>query len=210
VASKAYTNTPVVYVVDDDAAVCAALVRLLDSADLEAETFPSAKAFLDHPVSDRPACLILDLRLPGPSGLELQQALRETGRELPIIFITGHGDVPTTVQAMKGGAVDFLQKPFNDEDLLECVRRALAHSARYRAERAVRDELRLRLDQLTKREHEVMLQVITGKLNKQIASELGISEKTIKVHRGRVMQKMRVDSVVELARLLERGGARGV
>jgi FixJ family two-component response regulator len=207
VANKTDPNTAVVYVVDDDPSICTALGRLLQTADLASETFPSAKAFLAHPVSDRPACLVLDLRLPGPSGLELQQALSQTGRNLPIVFITGHGDVPSTVRAMKGGAVDFLQKPFNDEDLLDCVRRALAHSMRHRAEQAERHEVDLRLRQLTKREHEVMLQVITGKLNKQIAADMGISEKTIKVHRGRVMQKMRVDSVVELARLIEKSGA---
>ena len=206
-ANKIGPNSAVVYVVDDDPSICTALGRLLQTADLASETFPSAKAFLAHPVSDQPACLVLDLRLPGPSGLELQQALSQAGRKLPIVFITGHGDVPSTVRAMKGGAVDFLQKPFNDEDLLDCVRRALAHSMRHRAEQAERHEVDLRLKQLTMREHEVMLQVLTGKLNKQIAADLGISEKTIKVHRGRVMQKMRVDSVVELARLVERSGA---
>ena len=206
-ANKTGPNTAVVYVVDDDPSICTALGRLLQTADLASETFPSAKAFLAHPVSDRPACLVLDLRLPGPSGLELQQALSQTGRNLPIVFITGHGDVPSTVRAMKGGAVDFLQKPFNDEDLLDCVRRALEHSVQHREERAARHEVEQRLQRLTKREHEVMLQVLTGKLNKQIAADLGISEKTIKVHRGRVMQKMRVDSVVELARLVEKSGA---
>jgi FixJ family two-component response regulator len=207
VANKAGSNSAVVYVVDDDPAIRTALGRLLQTADLASETFPSATAFLAHPISDRPACLVLDLRLPGSSGLELQQALREGGRDLPIIFITGHGDVSSTVRAMKGGAVDFLQKPFNDTDLLDCIECALAHSVQHRAEQATRQEVQLRLDQLTKREHQVMLQVITGKLNKQIAAELGISEKTIKVHRGRVMQKMRVDSVVELARLVERSVA---
>jgi len=207
VVNKTGSDTAVVYVVDDDPAICTALGRLLQSADLTTETFPSAKAFLAHPVADRPACLVLDLRLPGPSGLELQQALHQAGRDLPIIFITGYGDVPSTVRAMKGGAVDFLQKPFNDQDLLGSVERALARSVQHRLERAARHEVQLRLNQLTKREHQVMLQVITGRLNKQIAADLGISEKTIKVHRGRVMQKMRVDSVVELARLIEKGRA---
>jgi FixJ family two-component response regulator len=209
VKNKIGSDSPVVYVVDDDPMICTALVRLLETAELEAEAFPSARAFLACPVSDRPACLILDLRLPGPSGLELQKALRESGRDLPIIFVTGHGDVPSTVSAMKGGAIDFLQKPFDSEALLDCVRRALAHSVRHRAERAVRHEVHVRLDQLTRREREVMLHVITGKLNKQIAADLGISEKTIKVHRGRVMQKMRVDSVVELARLIEKTSPAG-
>jgi FixJ family two-component response regulator len=207
VVNKTVSDRAVVYVVDDDPMICTALRRLLQSAGLAAETFASGKAFLAQPVSDRPACLVLDLRLPGGSGLELQQTLRQAGRDLPIVFVTGHGDVPSTVRAMKDGAVDFLEKPFNDEDLLACVERALAHSVRHREERAARHEVEARLHQLTKREHEVMLQVITGKLNKQIAADLGISEKTIKVHRGRVMQKMRVDSVVELARLIERTGA---
>jgi FixJ family two-component response regulator len=207
VASRTCQDTAVVYVVDDDPSICTALGRLLHAADLVSETFLSASAFLAHPVSDRPACLVLDLRLPGPSGLELQQALRQAGRDLPIVFITGDGDVPSTVSAMKGGAVDFLQKPFNDEDLLDCVQRALAHSVQNRAEQAARHEVQGRLRQLTRREHEVMRQVITGKLNKQIAADLGVSEKTIKVHRGRVMQKMRVDSLVELARLVDKSGA---
>ena len=206
-ADKTGPSSALVHEVDDDPSICTALGRLLQTADLASETFPSAKAFLAHPVSDRPACLVLDLRLPGPSGLELQQALSQAGRNLPILFITGHGDVPSTVRAMKGGAVDFLQKPFNDEDLLDGVRRARPPSMRHRAEQADRHEVDVRLRQLTKREHQVMLHVITGKLNKQIAADLGISEKTIKVHGGRVMQKMRADSVVELARLVEKSGA---
>jgi FixJ family two-component response regulator len=200
------TNDAIVYVVDDDLSVCRALARLFRTVGLSAETFPSAKAFLDHSIPMRPVCLVLDIRLPGPSGLDLQEALARAGRDVPIVFITGHGDVPTTVRAMKGGAIDFLQKPFNDQDLLDCVQRALSHSRASLAERVERTELQGRLDTLTPREREVMLQVITGKLNKQIAGDLGIAEKTIKVHRGRVMQKMRAGSVADLVRMVEKLG----
>ena len=198
------TSEPIVYVVDDDAAICRALARLFRTVGLTAETFPSAKAFLEHEVPLRPTCLILDIRLPGPSGLDLQEALARAGRDVPIIFITGHGDVPTSVRAMKGGAVDFLQKPFNDQDLLDCVHRALSGSRASLAERMKQAELQDRLDMLTPRERQVLLQVVTGKLNKQIAGDLGIAEKTIKVHRGRVMQKMRADSVADLVRMVEK------
>ena len=197
-------NDAIVYVVDDDESVRRSLARLLRSVGLSAETFPSAKAFLDQPASDRPGCLILDLRLPGPSGLDLQESLSQAGRELPIVFITGYGDVPTSVRAMRGGAFDFLQKPFNDQQLLDCVQRALALSRDQGAERAERTKLRERLETLTPREREVLMQVITGKLNKQIAGDLGIAEKTIKVHRGRVMQKMRANSVADLVRMVEK------
>jgi FixJ family two-component response regulator len=196
----------VVYVVDDDESVRRALSRLCRSVGLATETFPSAKVFLEHAADDRPACLILDIRLPGPSGLHLQEELGRAGRDLPIIFITGHADVPSSVRAMKGGAIDFLQKPFNDQELLDCVQRALARSRAQRAERAERDDIRRRVDTLTPREREVLLQVVTGKLNKQIAGDLGIAEKTIKVHRGRVMQKMLANSVADLVRMVEKLG----
>jgi FixJ family two-component response regulator len=199
-------NDAIVYVVDDDESVCRALARLFRAVGLSAETFRSAKAFLDHAAPDRPECLVLDVRLPGPSGLDLQEALRQAGRDLPIVFITGHGDVPSSVRAMKGGAVDFLQKPFNDQELLDCVQRALTRSREQRVERAERHEINGRLDTLTPREREVLLQVVTGKLNKQIAGDLGIAEKTIKVHRGRVMQKMRANSVADLVRMVEKLG----
>ncbi|HET7340689.1 MAG TPA: response regulator, partial [Methylomirabilota bacterium] len=145
----------VIYVVDDDESICRSLVRLFRSVGLPAQAFQSAKAFLEHSPADRPACLVLDIRLPGLSGLDLQAALSQADRDLPIVFITGHGDVPTSVRAMKGGAVDFLQKPFNDEDLLDCVRRALELSRRRRAERAERTELQGRLKGLTPRERQV-------------------------------------------------------
>jgi len=199
-------NDPIVYVVDDDESVCRALARLLRTVGLSVETFSSAKAFLEYTPRDQPACLVLDVRLPGPSGLELQDALSQARRDLPIVFITGHGDVPSTVRAMKGGAVDFLQKPFNDQELLDCVQRAVARSRQHRVERAERDAVQAYLDTLTPREREVLLQVVTGKLNKQIASDLGIAEKTIKVHRGRVMQKMRANSVADLVRMVEKVG----
>jgi FixJ family two-component response regulator len=198
------TYEPIVYVVDDDVSICRALARLFRTVGLTVETFPSAKAFLDHAVPVRPMCLILDIRLPGPSGLDLQESLARAGRDVPIIFITGHGDVPTSVRAMKGGAVDFLQKPFNDQDLLDCVQRALSRSRAGLDERMERADLQERVGTLTPREREVLLQVVTGKLNKQIAGDLGIAEKTIKVHRGRVMQKMRADSVADLVRMVEK------
>ena len=197
-------NEPTVYVVDDDESVCRALARLIRSVGLAAETFHSAKAFLDHTPPDGPACLVLDVRLPGASGLDLQAALSQAGRDLPIVFITGHGDVPTTVRAMKGGAIDFLQKPFNDQELLDCVQRAIARSRTQRTERAERAELERRFQALTPREREILLHVVTGKLNKQIAGDLGIAEKTIKVHRGRVMEKMQAGSVAELVRMAEK------
>lgn len=199
-------NDAVVYVVDDDEPVRRALSRLMRSAGLEAKAFPSAQAFLDHPVADRPSCLVLDVRLPGASGLDLQSALSQARREIPIIFITGHGTVPTSVRAMKGGAVDFLQKPFDDRDLLEGVRRALQRSREARAKGAERSEIEGRLDRLTPRERDVLALVVAGLLNKQIADRLGIAEKTIKVHRGRVMQKMEAGSVADLVRMTERLG----
>ena len=197
-------NGGLVFVVDDDESVCRALARLFRSVGLSVETFRSAKEFLAHPVPDRPVCLILDIRLPGPSGLDLQAALSDTARDIPIVFITGHGDVPTTVRAMKGGAIDFLQKPFNDQEVLDCVQRALSRSRQQRADRAERAELGARFKALTPREREVLALVVTGKLNKQIAGDLGIAEKTIKVHRGRVMEKMRAPSMADLVRMVEK------
>jgi FixJ family two-component response regulator len=195
-----------VYVVDDDASICRALARLLRSAGFAVQTFPSAKAFLDWSAPDRPACLVLDIRMPGPSGLDLQSALREADRLLPIVFITGHGDVATSVRAMKAGAVDFLQKPFDDQELLACVQRALETSRAQRAERAERAMLGQRVACLTPREREVLRLVVTGMLNKQIADTLDIAEKTVKVHRGRVMEKMRAGSVADLVRMTAKLG----
>jgi FixJ family two-component response regulator len=195
------TDEAVVYVVDDDPGVRKALSRLMRSVGLDVVALPSAQEFLDAPPTGHPACLVLDVRLPGLGGLDLQSRLRGDQQSIPIVFITGHGNVPTSVRAMKGGAVDFLQKPFQDEDLLAAVHRALAQSRRARADRAARAEIEQRLDSLTRREREVLELVVTGMLNKQIAAALGAAEKTIKVHRGRVMHKMRAGSVAELVRM---------
>jgi len=194
----------VVYVVDDDPSVCQALARLLRSVGLSVETFALAQAFLDWPVPDRPACLVLDVRLPGGSGLDLQSALRENGRLLPIVFITGQGDVASSVRAMKGGAVDYLQKPFDDNVLLECVRRAIQAARQQRAEQAARAALERRLARLTPREREVLRLVVRGMLNKQIAADLRIAEKTVKIHRGRAMEKMQAASLADLVRMAEK------
>jgi FixJ family two-component response regulator len=195
-----------VFVVDDDDSVRRSLSRLIRSAGWRVETFPTARAFLDYTPPDRPGCLVLDLRLPGVSGLELQRSLVEAGRDIPIVFITGHGDVPSSVRAMKGGAVDFLQKPFDDKELLDCIARALRRSREQRAKRAERALVQARFSTLTPREREVLTLVVAGKLNKQIAGDLGIAEKTIKVHRGRVMAKMHAGSVAELVRMFEKLG----
>src|SRR5262245_9430596 len=196
----------VVYVIDDDESVCRALARLIRSVGLTVETFPSAAAFLDRKPVDRPACLVLDVRLPGASGLELQEALGRAQRTMPIIFITGHGSVPMSVRAMKSGALDFLQKPFNDQELLDGIQRALARSRDARVEHTTRAGLERRLATLTPREQEVMRLVVRGMLNKQIAATLGAAEKTIKVHRGRVMRKMQAESVADLVRMAQRVG----
>jgi FixJ family two-component response regulator len=199
----------VVYVVDDDVAVRRALPRLLRSVGLDAVVFPSAQEFLDHPRGDGPACLVLDVRLPGLGGLDLQARLADGGRALPIVFITGHGTVPTSVRAMKGGAVDFLQKPFDDDDLIAAVQRALGRSRRDRSEDEARREIEERMRTLTPRERQVLDLVTKGLLNKQIAAELGAAEKTIKIHRGRVMQKMHAGSVAEIVRMTVLLGAPG-
>jgi FixJ family two-component response regulator len=196
----------VVYVIDDDESVCRALARLIRSVGLTVETFPSAGAFLSRAPVDRPACLVLDVRLPGASGLELQEALGRAQRTMPIIFITGHGSVPMSVRAMKSGALDFLQKPFNDQELLDGIQRALARSRDARVEQTTRADLERRLATLTPREQEVMRLVVRGMLNKQIAATLGAAEKTIKVHRGRVMRKMQAESVADLVRMAQRVG----
>jgi FixJ family two-component response regulator len=192
---------PTVFVVDDDWSVRKSLARLLRSAGYHAETFATAVEFLDHRrVRDTPGCLVLDVQLPGLNGLELQRELLDSSSPIPIIFITGHGDIPMSVMAMKAGAVDFLSKPFSDRALLDAIGEAIASGRRKRAEYAERDAIQERYERLTAREREVMAQVVRGLPNKQIASKLGIGEKTIKVHRGRVMSKMQVRSVAELVR----------
>jgi len=193
-----------VFVVDDDDSVRRSLSRLIRSAGWRVETFPTAKSFLEYTPPNRPGCLVLDLQLPGMSGLELQRSLVQAGRDIPIVFITGHGDVPSSVRAMKGGAVDFLQKPFDDQELLDCIARALGRSREQRVKRAERAVLQARFDTLTPREREVLMLVVAGKLNKQIAGDLGNAEKTVKIHRGRVMAKMQAGSVAELVRMFEK------
>lgn len=194
----------VVYIVDDDAAMGRALCRLLGTVGLEAVAFSSAQAFLEHPRREGAACLVLDVRMPGVGGLDLQTQLREAQKTMPIVFITGHGNVPTSVRAMKSGAIDFLQKPFNDNELLAAVQRAVAVSRQAWSENAGRAEIERRFGLLTRRERQVLALVVTGRLNKQIAAELGAAEKTIKIHRGRVMQKMQANSVADLVRMTER------
>ncbi|MGE5801419.1 MAG: response regulator transcription factor [Gemmatimonadota bacterium] len=200
------TEDALVAMVDDDPIVLRALARLIGSVGLRVETFPSAQAFLDYRLPDRPACLVLDVQLPGRSGLELQAFLTQAGRDIPIVFITGRGDVPTSVNAMKGGAVDFLQKPFEDQALLDAVFRALDRSRERIAERSGRADIERRLASLTPREREVLPLVVAGMLNKQIASALGAAEKTVKVHRGRIMVKMEANSVADLVRMAEKLG----
>ena len=197
---------PTVFIIDDDASIRKSLSRLLRSADYTVETFPSAEEFLRREHFDGIGCLLLDVQMPGLSGTDLQEELSRAAYSMPIIFITGHGNIPMSVQAMKKGAVNFLAKPFDDEELLQGVREALEKDRKAKAGRAeVHDALRC-IEQLTPREQEVLRYVITGMLNKQIASKLGIAEKTVKVHRGRVMEKLGVDSVAELVRLAEKAG----
>ena len=197
---------PTVFVVDDDEALCEALQWLLESAALRVEAFHSAEAFLDAYDPQRPGCLVLDLRMRGMNGLDLQARLARDDLALPVIIITGHGDIPMAVRAMKGGAVDFLEKPFNEQQLLDAVHAALARDARMREARLKRAAVLRRIEQLTPRERDVFALVVNGKMNKQIAVELGITEVTVKVHRGRVMTKMGADSLAELVILAERAG----
>jgi FixJ family two-component response regulator len=195
-----------VCIVDDDQSVRRAVRRLFKSAGYSAEIFASAEDYLAREIFDGPSCLVLDLRMPGLNGLGLQEALEPRGAGEQIIFLTGHGDVPTCKQAMKKGAVDFLVKPFDDDELLGAVQRALDRSEEYLRKRSERREARERIDKLTPREFEVLRFVITGLLNKQIAAQLHTAEKTIKVHRGRAMQKLEATSVPDLIRLTQRAG----
>jgi FixJ family two-component response regulator len=194
----------IVLAVDDDASMREALSRLFRSVGMRAQIFASAEDFLRFERPDAPACLVLDVRLPGLSGLELQRELAD--REIPIIFITGHGDIPMSVEAMKAGAVEFLTKPFRDQALLDAIHQAIQRDRANRKRRAEIVELRARYDLLTQREREVLAHVVSGLLNRQISAELGTSEFTIKIQRGRVMQKMRAASLAELVRMAERLG----
>jgi FixJ family two-component response regulator len=197
-----------VFLVDDDVSVRRALARLIKSAGYQVRSFASAREFLDGGCSNEgPGCLVLDVRMPGLSGMDLQHELQRTRLILPIVFITGHGNIPMTVHAMKAGAVDFLQKPVRDKDLLHAIEQALARAVRERAELKEAKDIQSRVEKLTTREREVMNLVVRGLLNKQIAFELGTAEETIKVHRARVMEKMKVDSLADLVRLAEKIGA---
>ena len=195
---------PLMHVVDDDESLRAALVRLLEAAGFEARGYASAGDFLLHPVPDRPGCVLLDVRMPGPSGLDLQAALPAHLIHLPVIFMTGHADVPTTVRAMKAGAVDFLEKPVQRQDLLDAIGRALARDARQRRERNDIAGLRERFALLSPREQTVLEQVVAGKLNKQIAAALEVSERTIKTLRAQCMDKLGAATSAELGTLVER------
>jgi len=196
-----------VFLVDDDASVRRALARLIKSSAHQVQTFGSAREFLDSGWRTQgPACLVLDVRMPGLSGIDLQRELQTMNRSLPIVFITGHGDIPMSVKAIKAGAVDFLPKPVKDTVLLSAIKQALARAVREHTERGELEEIQRRVDTLTPREREVMAWVVRGTLNKQIAFELGTVEKTIKVHRARVMEKMQVNSLADLVRMAEKIG----
>ncbi|HEV8142671.1 MAG TPA: response regulator transcription factor [Methylomirabilota bacterium] len=200
------TSTPVIFVVDDDPSVRRSLTRVMTSAGYAVEAFASARDFLAREPFVGPCCVVLDVRMPGLTGLDLQEALAGAGHRMPIVFITGHGDISMSVKAMKGGAVDFLTKPFDVENLLDAIQRAVTKDVKDLGEEGRTAEVLERVKQLTPRETEVFALVVTGMLNKQIAGELGIAEKTVKVHRARVMEKMRAGSVAELVRLADRAG----
>ena len=197
---------PIVFVVDDDISIRESLELLIHAAGWNPELFASAQAFLDYPPVSIPHCLVLDISLPGLNGLELQKRVLTVRPELPIIFITGHGDVPKTVQAMKAGAVEFLTKPFPDAVLLDAIRQALERSRSFLGQAVELQDLRDRYAALTQREQQVMKLVVDGRLNKQVGGELGISEITVKAHRGKVMQKMKADSLPDLVKMAGRLG----
>ncbi len=193
---------PTVFVVDDDEAVRKAMQLLLESVGLNGQAYPSAEDFLGAYDSDRPGCLVLDVRMPGTSGLALQERLAAQGIDIPIIFITGHGDVPTSVRAMKAHAFDFIEKPFNDQDLLDRIHEAIEWDANTRQKRAKTAKIAALIDSLTTREREVMGMIVDGKASKVMAAELKISEKTVQTHRARVMEKMHAKSVADLVRMV--------
>ena len=203
------TPETMVFVVDDDPSFRRSTEALIGAAGFNVQTFSSAEEFLRSRRPDVPGCLVLDVRLPHLSGLDLQRELAKTNVEIPIIFITGHGDIPMTVQAMKGGATEFLTKPFREQDLLDAINKGIDFDRAARLQRAKLEDLRRRYHALTAREREVMAHVVTGMLNKQVAQELGTTEKTIKVHRGHIMQKMGVKSFADLVRSAEKLGIFG-
>lgn len=202
------SNDPVIAIVDDDPSVREGLESLIRSVGWRAETFASAQEFLDRARAEAASCLILDLQLPGLSGLDLQKRMAEVELEIPIVFLTGHGNIPVSVKAMKAGAVEFLTKPFEEQELLKAIQEAIERDRRTRRQHAETRELRARYESLTPREQQVMRQVVSGLLNKQIAAELNITEYTVKIHRGRVMGKMQADSLADLVRMAENLGIR--
>ena len=201
-----HEDNPFVFVVDDDRSIRESLRNLIRSAGLNVQTFASAQEFLTSQRPEAPSCLVLDVQLPGLSGLDLQQELAKGNAQLPIIFITGHGDIPMSVQTMKAGAIGFLTKPFREQDLLDAIHQALERDRNTRREKAERDDLRRRFESLTPREREVMGLVVAGLPNKQIAGEVGASETTVKIHRHQVMEKMAAGSLPELVRMANRLG----
>jgi FixJ family two-component response regulator len=199
-------SSAIIAIVDDDPSVREGLSSLIRSAGLQVETFASAQEFLSRRDADAPSCLVLDMQMPGLSGLDLQKRMAKAGVEIPIVFLTGHGNIPASVQAMKAGAVEFLTKPFDDQELLRAIQEAVERDRRSRQQHAEMRELRNRYESLTAREQEVMQQVISGLLNKQIAAELNITEFTVKIHRAHVMRKMQADSLADLVRMAENLG----
>ena len=198
---RSQDDSPTVFVVDDDPAIRFAMQVLMESVNLRHEIFASGDEFLEQAATPRPGCLVLDIRMPGLSGLELQEELIRRGNELPVIFITGHGDVPMAVEAMQKGAIDFIQKPFRDQDLLDRIGEALKTDKERRRNHRQHDRVAERVQKLTKREREVFDLVVTGKPNKVIAYELGVSQRTVEIHRARVMEKMQARSLADLVKL---------
>ena len=207
IKSDAIADQPTVFVVDDDVSVRDGLADLFRSVGLQVETFVSAREFLSSKRPDLPGCIVLDVRLPGPSGLEFQRTLKKSGILLPVIFISGHGDISMSVEAIKAGAIDFLTKPLHEQKLLDAIQAGIEHDRARRAEEKGTAQLRERFSSLTPREREVFTIVVTGRQNKQIAADLKLSEMTVKIHRGQMMRKMGAKSVVELVRMADTLGA---